>query len=253
VRLLLLGDPVAHSRSPAIHTAALGEAGIDGWYRARRVDAAGFRVAMLELREGRFDGANVTMPHKAAAAAVGAADEAVSRTGAANTLRRIPVEAGPARLEATNTDAAGIIAASAAAGIPARAPLLVLGRGGAAAAALAAFGSRVAGVAARGELPPRWPAWPWGRAMEGAVLVNATPLGMGGEDLPPGLVEAAAGLVDLPYGVHGPTPAAARARRLGLPVADGLEVLVGQAAVSFTWWTGLEAPLEVMRQAAGAA
>ena len=254
MRLLLLGDPVAHSRSPAIHTAALREAGITGWYRARRVDPAGFGAALLEMREGRFDGANVTMPYKkAAAAAIGAADDAVARTGVANTLRRIPVEAGRARLEATNTDVAGIITASAAAGIPARAPVLVLGRGGAAAAALAAFGSRVAGVAARGDLPPGWPAWPWGHAMEGAVLVNATPLGMGGEDLPPGLVESAAGLVDLPYGGGAPTPAANRARRLGLPLADGVAVLVGQAAVSFTWWTGREAPLEVMRRAAGAA
>ena len=253
MRLLLLGDPVAHSRSPAIHTAALREAGIDGWYRARRVDPAGFGAALLELREGRFDGANVTMPYKKVAAAAGAADDTVARTGAANTLRRSPVQAVPARIEATNTDVAGIITASAAAGIPPRAPVLVLGRGGAAAAALAAFGSRVAGVAARGDLPPGWPAWPWGLAMEGAVLVNATPLGMGGEDLPPGLVESAAGLVDLPYGGGAPTPAANRARRLGLPLADGVAVLVGQAAVSFTWWTGREAPLEVMRRAAGAA
>ena len=72
-------------------------------------------------------------------------------------------------------------------------------------------------------------------------MVNATPLGMHGEALPPGVVEEAAGLIDLPYGAE-PTPAVAAARRLGRPAADGLDVLVAQAALSFRLWTGRGGP-----------
>jgi len=81
------------------------------------------------------------------------------------------------------------------------------------------------------------------------VVVNATPLGMQGEELPPGVIEAAGGLIDLPYGTE-PTPAVALARRRGLPVADGLDLLVAQAALSFELWAGGPAPLAVMEAAA---
>ena len=64
MRLVLLGDPVGHSRSPAIQNAALSAVGIEGTYEARRVDEAGMVVAVDEIRYGRLDGANVTMPHK---------------------------------------------------------------------------------------------------------------------------------------------------------------------------------------------
>ena len=87
MRLVLLGDPVGHSRSPAIHRAALAAAGIEGRYEARRVDAAGVYRACAEIRAGDLAGANVTMPHKrtAAAAADRLAPEA-ARCGAVNTL-----------------------------------------------------------------------------------------------------------------------------------------------------------------------
>lgn len=254
MRLALLGDPVEHSRSPAIHAAALAAAGIAGSYEARRVDRAGLAAALDEMRRGALDGANVTMPHKAAAAAdADHADALVAATGAANTLRG---RAG--RVEATNTDVEGVVAAAAAAGIDPAAPVLVLGAGGAAAAVLAAFGIRVAGVASRrpaaaAALAARMGSaaapHPWGAPLPGAVVVNATPLGMDGEALPPGLLEASAGLVDLAYGRH-PTPAAAEAGERNLPCADGIEVLVAQAAASFTWWTGLPAPRAAMTAAA---
>jgi len=94
------------------------------------------------------------------------------------------------------------------------------------------------------------PSCRWGEAVEGAVVVNATPLGMHGEPLPGYLLEAAAGLIDLAYGDR-VTPAMQEARHLGIPAAGGLEVLVAQAAVSFSWWTGVPAPIDVMRRAAG--
>jgi shikimate dehydrogenase len=93
---------------------------------------------------------------------------------------------------------------------------------------------------------------PWGEPLPGAVIVNATPLGMSGERLPPGLVEASVGICDLAYG-PAETPAVTEARGRGLPVVDGIEVLVAQAARSFWLWTGREPPIEVMRQAASQA
>ncbi len=259
MRLVLLGDPVAHSRSPAIQRAALAAAGLSGSYEARRVSHRGLLDAVADLKEGRIDGANITMPHKsAAAAAADLADGVVAATGAANTLRRGWSPDGP-NVEATNNDVAGLTAAADAAGIPREAPVLVLGAGGAAAAAVVAFGERSVSLSARrpgavGELALRTgapvPSCRWGEAVDGAVVINATPLGMYGESLPEDLLEVAAGLIDMAYGDR-VTPAVQKARDLGIPAADGLHVLVAQAAASFFWWTGVPAPLNVMLQAAG--
>ena len=239
MRLALFGDPVAHSRSPAIHTAALAEAGIEGTYLAHRVDEAGLVEAVAVMRSGDLDGANVTMPHKEAAARLAdAADELVALTGAANTLRW-----KNGRIEATNTDVGGVIDAAERAGIP-EAPVLILGGGGAAAAARLAFRDREVAVSGRSA-----PGHPWGEPLPGAVVVNATPLGMRGEPLPEGVLEAASGLIDMPYG-EAQTPAVSLASSLGIPVVDGLDLLVAQAARSFTWWTGFEAPIQAMREAA---
>jgi len=256
VRLVLLGDPVGHSRSPAIHQAALAAAGLEGRYEALRVDAAGVYRACAEIRAGALDGANVTMPHKRTAA--GAADRLAPEAaacGAVNTL----VGAG-GQVVGHNTDVGGLHLAREWRGIPVGGPVLVLGGGGAAAAALVAFAGSDLSVATRRAgagralavllgIPAR--ETPWGRPVRGAILVNATPLGMHGEPLPEGLVDEAAGLIDMPYGAE-PTPAVAAARRLGRPVADGLDLLVAQAALSFRLWTGVEADVGAMRRAAGA-
>ncbi len=101
------------------------------------------------------------------------------------------------------------------------------------------------GIAALG----RFDRIPWGKPLPGAVVVNATPLGMAGEPLPSGVVAAAAGLVDLAYGPV-PTPAVSAARAAGLSVIDGIQILVDQAAESFEIWTGQPAPRDVMRAAA---
>ncbi|MFH1329290.1 MAG: shikimate dehydrogenase [Actinomycetota bacterium] len=254
MRLVLLGDPVGHSRSPAIHQAALAAVGIEGRYEARRVDAAGVYRACAEIRAGALHGANVTMPHKrtAAAAADRLAPEA-ARGAAANTL----VGEGAA-VVGHNTDVGGLHLARAWAGLPSAGPVLLLGGGGAAAAALAALAGAVISVATRrpgvggalaAALGVAAVEVPWGQPVPGAVVVNATPVGMHGEALPPGVVEEAAGLIDMPYGAED-TPAVAAARLAGLPTADGLDLLVAQAALSFQLWTGVEAPLAVMRRAA---
>lgn len=255
MRLALLGDPVGHSRSPAIHQAALAAAGIEGRYEARRVDSLGVYQACSEIRAGTLSGANVTMPHKrtAAAAADRLAPDA-ARCGAVNTL---VAESG--EVVGHNTDVGGLHLAREWAGISPGSPVLVLGAGGAAAAALVAFAGCELSVATRRGgagrdlgaalgIPAREVAW--GEPVAGVIVVNATPLGMHGEPLPPGVVEEAAGLIDLPYGAER-TPAVSAARRLGRPTADGLDVLVAQAALSFRLWTGVAADVGAMRRAAG--
>lgn len=251
MRLALLGMPVAHSRSPQIHRAALAACGLPGEYQARAVDGAGFAAACDELRDGRLDGANVTMPHKLAAHdACAVLDPDARRAGAVNTLA---IRDGA--LAGWCTDVAAVRAALE------RMPdgeVLILGAGGAAAACVVAAADRPLLVSARRRrlgqgLVERLgvPATvvPWGRPVPGAVVINATPLGTGGEALPDGVVAGAAGLVDLAYGPV-PTPAVVAGVRDGIATVDGLTILVAQAAAAFEIWTGLEAPRAVMEAAA---
>lgn len=254
MRLVLLGDPVAHSRSPAMQQAALDALGISGSYQARRVDAAGMRAAVAEIRSGGLDGANVTMPHKRLAAEL--ADHVSAEAGRARSVNTLVGEGGA--VAGYSTDVDGFRAAWKSAGMPERGPVLVLGAGGAAAAALVALEDRASiylqarrPQAARELLEALDCAAtpvPWGEMLPGAVVVNATPLGMHGEPLPAGVMEGGAGLFDMAYGA-GVTPAVAEARRRLLPVVDGLDMLLAQAAASFTLWTGRAAPVEAMRRA----
>lgn len=253
MNLVLLGDPVEHSRSPAIHTAALAAAGIEGSYQARKVDRSGLVTAIAEVRYGRLDGGNVTMPHKEAAFdAVDRVSETALRTGAVNTLvHREGMAFGD------NTDVAGILTIWGDAGLSMTAPVLVLGSGGAAAAALVALAGRNLHIAARsldhaGALLERTrvegEVIEWGTGVEGSIVVNATPLGMDGETLPDAMLAHASGLVDLPYGER-PTPAVGEVAGRGLPVADGRDLLLAQAAASFELWTGVAASMDAMRAA----
>lgn len=255
MRLVVLGDPIDHSLSPALHTAAFAATGLVAEYVSQRVDAAGMKRAVAQIRRGELAGANVTMPHKELAATLSDRLAAqVERAAAVNTLVRV---AG--RVVGHNTDIAGIRAAWTAADLPAEAPVVVLGAGGAAAAALLALEGRDIHLAARrphaaSELADRVgvQAEPvaWGESVTGAVVVNATPIGMGQETLPGGLLDVAVGLFDMAYG-PAETPAVLAARRAGLPVADGRSMLLHQAAASFELWTGHTAPLDAMSTALG--
>jgi shikimate dehydrogenase len=90
---------------------------------------------------------------------------------------------------------------------------------------------------------------PFGAGVTGAVVINATPLGMNGEILPERVLGVASGIIDLAYGQN-ETPTVAQAAAKGLPLMDGVEFLVLQAAASFEWWLGRPAPIEVMVAAA---
>lgn len=253
MRFVVLGDPVEHSRSPAIHSAALAAVGLDGTYTARRVDEAGMVSAVDEVRYGRLTGANVTMPHKQLAFELAdRTTENAMRSGAVNTLARRDAE-----VWGYNTDIDGIRAVWPTRGLPYDTPVLVLGTGGAAAGALVALADRAIAVSGRREQAARdllgrtrviGSTVPWSEPVPGAVVVNATPLGMRGEGLPDEVLEAASGFFDLTYG-PGDSPSVTRARDLGLPTAGGEDLLLAQAAVSFEIWTGIPAPTEVMRAA----
>lgn len=254
LRLAVLGDPIDHSRSPVIHGAALRHLGLDGSYEARRAGPAELSEAVIEMRAGDLDGINVTMPLKAeAAAAADSLTEEAARSGSVNTMRF-----REGSLEGHSTDVLATAAALSDSRFERSAPVLVLGSGGAAAAALAGTQERVVYLSAR--QPDRAAALaarigvevaivPFHTPVAGAVLLNATPLGMRGETLPDGMIRTASGLIDLVYGDR-PSPAVSMAVGLGKPILDGVEFLVLQAAASFEWWTGRPAPLGVMLQAA---
>lgn len=252
MRLLVLGNPVDHSLSPALHNAAFAACGLAGTYDRRNVDAAGMENAIAEMRDGQLSGASVTMPHKELAARL--ADRlspTAGRAGAANTLVHANGIVGH------NTDVSGIRAAWSEAQLDESAPVRILGTGGAAAAALLALEGKP--IALSGRRPEAASALlervevdativDWASAAVGSVLVNATPIGMKGERLPPQLLEGILGLFDMAYG-PAPTPAVAAARREGLQCADGPAMLLHQAGAAFELWTGFTAPLAAMRDA----
>jgi len=253
----VLGSPVVHSLSPTIHTAALAEAGIAGTYDAREVDTSGFVAAVAEMRSGSLDGANVTMPHKRLAHRLSdRCGGAAQRAGAVNTLVALAGE-----VTGHNTDVVGLRAAWSHNRLDPAGPVLVLGAGGAAASALVALEGRPITLSARRPeaataliertgVPASVVAF--GSGVVGATVVNATPLGMGGEVLPAGVLESCVGLFEMAYAA-GETPAEAFVAARGLPVSTGTEMLVAQAAESFRLWTGRAASLEVMRRAVRAA
>lgn len=241
-RLALLGDPVAQSRSPAIHAAALRLSGMTGEYKAITANQQVLERALADLRSGAMDGINVTMPLKRIAFEL--ADDTTSEgrlAGSVNTLRR--GEGG--LVLGHSTDAVAFREIFEDDEFKDLNSVLVLGAGGSAAAALAASGGRIVYVSARtpgtaqalAETFDSVGVIPWGASVAGALVVNATPLGMSGERLPDRVVDLAGALVDLPY-ADTATPATTEAIGRGLPAVDGLEFLARQAAASFFWWTG---------------
>lgn len=253
MKLLIFGDPVEHSLSPVIMGAALRYAGMEGSYGRRRADEAGMRAGAAEIRDGRLDGANVTMPHKRLAAEL--CDRLTPQAERCRVANTLWLRDG--LLHGHTTDPDGVAFAWEDARLPDGAPVLVLGAGGAAAAALVALEGRELLVSARRpqaaaalaeDLAAGARAVPWGRPVPGAVVVNATPLGLAGESLPEAALEEAVGLFEMNYG-HGPTPAMLRMRAAGRPTATGEMMLVGQAVAGFRIWTGKTVPAQVMLRA----
>jgi shikimate dehydrogenase len=227
----LLGKPVSGSLSPRMQNAAFAAAGLPWRYEALEVEPDGLEAAVRDLDIG----ANVTIPYKVAVFDLCAdVDEAARRAVSVNTLF---VEDG--RLLGSSTDG---LAVTGALGDVAGAQALVLGAGGAAravVAALEAAGAEVSIASRSGEWPPD--------ASGADVIVNATPV----KDAL--LVEPRRdqAVVDLAYNADGSATALVAAAHLAgcTVVVDGLEILLRQGAASFERWTGLAAPVDVMRAA----
>jgi shikimate dehydrogenase len=259
-RLAVLGFPVGHSRSPAIHNAAFAELGMDGdWsYEAIEVAPDRFQERIAAMPAEGFAGANVTVPHKGAALLLSDRRSEVAREiGAANTLSFHDGE-----VRADNTDAEGLMEALPGSAAGNRA--LVLGAGGAARAvvwALTREGSRVSVWNRTPERAAQLCAELGGTVEEEPqsgkydLIVNSTSVGLRGEDpfealpLSRDWFGYSQTVVDLVYG-YGESRLLKAAGEAGADVVDGLEVLVRQGAASFRIWTGVEPPLEAMREAA---
>jgi shikimate dehydrogenase len=253
----LIGDPISQSLSPRMQNAAFAGRGLDWAYVPLAVPAEQLEVAALGLVALGFAGANITTPYKTAVLSYcDEVDEVAERAGSVNTL---VVRDG--RLLGSTTDGQAVVDAVDAAG----AAVLVVGAGGAAqavATALLDAGAASLTIAARAaerahalavrlrtlfpqveiraedQRPPR--------AADAAVVVNATPV----RDEPLVDVQAGQTIVDLAYNADGrPTAIIVAARERGCRTVDGLDVLVAQGAASFERWTGIPAPVEVMRAA----
>jgi len=253
--------------SPAMHAAALVEAGLTDWsYEARAVPPAELGEAVRQLREPEYAGANVTVPHKAAVMAhLDGLTPVAEAIGAVNTIVK-----QDGRLIGHNTDAAGFLADLAGHGVAlAGRTVLVLGAGGSARAVVAActsVGAQPRVLARRPEaaaglqtLGPviifEWTELGLLRASDGcAVIVNTTPLGMSpraeatpwveGTPFPPD-----AFVYDLVYN-PAKTRLVRQARAAGLRADTGLGMLVEQGALAFEKWTGRAAERGMMRWAA---
>jgi shikimate dehydrogenase len=254
--VVLIGRPVSESLSPRMQNAAFAARGLDWAYVGLAVDPGDLEQAAAGLLALGFAGANVTTPYKTAVLSYcDELDQAAERAGSVNTL---VVRDG--RLLGSTTDGAAVrdleTAGKAA---------LVLGAGGAAqavATALAEEGAAGVTIAARTEerahalavrlrtLFPQvevdardeWP--PLADGFD--LVVNATPI----RDEVILDVQGDQTVVDLAYYGDGrPTSLVRAARERGCRTVDGLEVLVAQGAASFERWTGVPAPVEVMRGA----
>lgn len=264
MRLILIGDPVEHSLSPAMHNAALAHLGLDRdfVFESRRVGAAALEDFMASVRTGGSAGLCVTMPHKIAMSQyLDGLSEDARQIGAVNT---VSIREG--RLEGHNTDGIGCLRALEAAGAKIRgSDIVLLGAGGAArAAAFALAGLRPKSLTILNRTP--------GRAVELAgsvgefygidadgresdslgntnpdILVNATP---GNPVLPDGLLRSGMTVLDMAYGLS-ETDLIRQAREAGTNAVPGTEMLLRQGAEQFRLFTGRDAPLEVMRRAIG--
>jgi shikimate dehydrogenase len=213
----LLGRPVSNSLSPAMQNAAFAARGLDWAYVALDVEPEELAAAVRGLAASGFAGANVTTPHKLAAAELAETD-----APSVNTL-----VFGDGQIRGYSTDAAVLATLD-----DPRSPV-ILGDGGSAAAFRHAL-PRARVFARRGKWPPE--------VAGSDIVVNAT------SERDEVLVGLSPGqtLVDLPYPE---TATGAAARAAGATVIDGLDVLVAQGAAAFELWTGVSAPVDVMRAA----
>jgi shikimate dehydrogenase len=270
----IIGDPVGHSVSPAMHTAAFKRLGLDCQYVPFRVEREKLRAAVEGLKALNVSGFNVTIPHKVAIMRyLDELDTLAENLGAVNCV----VNQG-GYLKGYNTDAGGFLRALVAAGFnPTKKSVAILGSGGAGRAIAFILADKGADLVIFNRHVEA--AYEIAEGLSGKfrreiralklsptnlkagldrvdLLINATSLGMvpaaGVSPVPAGLMRKDLAVFDLVY-----NPLRTRlledASRKGAKAIGGLEMLVHQGAVAFELWTGQKAPLATMRRAALAA
>jgi len=257
MRLGVCGWPVAHSRSPQMHNAALAQLGLTQWrYQKLPLPPSLFVDTVKALPNAGFRGVNVTIPHKEAALKLAdKATETAKAIGAANTLTFEP----DGSIHADNTDATGFLTSLKTSAYDKTA--LVLGAGGSARAILYALqqaGVKELRVWNRTEAKAHALAAEFNAVVSDRtadIVVNCTSVGLHDpaatfKDLPLEADDLGAGctVVDLVYR-HGGTLLLNAAKANGAEVVDGLEILVAQGAASLERWTGRTAPDQAMREA----
>lgn len=257
----VIGWPVGHSLSPSMHNAAFRELGLDWAYLAFPIEAGHVEQAVRGLFQAGCSGLSVTIPHKhAVIACCDEVTDAVRAIGAANTL--VPLADG--RVRGDNTDADGFLRAldeSAPVDLHG-ADVLMIGAGGAARAiafALRGRGARVhvanrtAEKAAELGEPVAFTRDAIDQAArECALVVNASSMGMGSDEVPADLPVAVLGPGSVAYDIvyrTEPTPWLRAAAAQGARTVDGVGMLLHQGAIAFAQWTGMEPPLQAMRAA----
>ena len=257
----VIGSPVRHSLSPALHNAAFAASGADWVYTAFEVAPGEGAAAVRAMRTLGLGGLSVTMPHKHdVALAVDELDPAASALRSVNTV----VALDDGRLRGHSTDGSGFVASLHASGVdPAGARIVVVGAGGAARSvidALARSGAADLAVVNRSPGPAAEAAAlapgvgrvsDYSAIATADIVVNATSVGMGGTELPlpATLLHAGQVVADL---VYHPVETAllAAARAVGASPIDGLGMLVHQAALQYQLWLGALPDVAVMRAAA---
>jgi shikimate dehydrogenase len=271
-RLAVIGDPIAHSRSPQMHNPALRACGIDAQYIRVQVPVGHVAQAFRQFAACGFLGVNITIPHKFEALdAVDVLDPLARQLGAVNTLA---IRDG--KLHGYNSDGPGFLrSVKEAFGAEVKdLRVLILGAGGGAGRAVAVqcalegcpqlvlanrTTAKAEALAAEvSKLSPQtkvkviaWTDEAVAAEMDGTdLLVNATSLGMKSGDaklLPAEAVTARHHCFDMVYRADGETPLLADAKQACAKVVDGLTLLLHQGAISFEHWFGRPAPLEAMR------
>lgn len=260
----VIGDPVSHSLSPAIHNAAFAALDLDWVYVALPVAAGRGGEAVAAMATLGIEGLSVTMPHKAAVAeTVDSQTAAVAALGFCNCVFR-----DGDRLVGDSTDGDGLVRSLIADDDidPSGARVLVIGTGGAASAIIEAMGRAGAAeivVVSRNPARAEVASGLATTARAGTIdevpgvdlVVNASPVGMaGGPDsssspVPVELLDDGQIVIDIVYEPR-VTPLLAAAAERGAPTINGVGMLVHQAALAFERWTQQEAPVDAMRAAA---
>jgi shikimate dehydrogenase len=269
----IIGDPIEHTMSPAMHNTAFQTLGLDYTYVPFRVRSLELKKAIEGIRGLNLRGLNVTIPHKVAVMQfLDRIDPLAEKIGAVNTIVN-----DDGILSGYNTDATGFLQTLHDKAVESEnKKVLLLGAGGAA----RAIGNVLAGEKARVTILNRRQELSWAedlahlltrhygakvnageltpenlqKAMEGVdIVVNATSLGMSPDDdqtpVPADLLGASLTVFDVVYNPY-ETKLLREAKAAGAKTISGLEMLVRQGAVAFEKWTGIKAPVDVMRQSA---